>query len=194
MKTILKAAMAAAVLATPAAAGGHAAWTSVADESLIAFGSIKKDAVGEVHTFEDVTGTVSDAGEVSISIQLASVETNIDIRNERMIEHVFKGLDAVAELTGSVDMDDVSALDVGATMVTDFEGELSLAGVSSEIETEVFVARLSEDRVLVTTSDILMLSTADIGVTAGVDKLMELANLSGITRVSPATIRMVFEK
>jgi hypothetical protein len=91
-------------------------------------------------------------------------------------------------------MDDVSELAVGATTVTDFEGTLSLAGVTSDIETELFVARLSEDRVLVTTSDIIMLSTADIGVNAGVDKLMVLAKLPGITRVSPATVRMVFEK
>ena len=194
MKTLMTAAVAAMVLAAPAFAGGHAAWKSIGDESLIAFGSVKKDVVGEVHTFGDVSGTVSEGGDVAIAIQLASVETNIDIRNERMIEHVFKGMDAVANLTGSVDMDDVNALAVGATTVTDFEGTLSLAGVASDIETELFVARLSEDRVLVTTSDILMLSTADIGVNAGVDKLMELASLPGITRVSPATVRMVFEK
>ena len=194
MKTLMAAAVAAMVLATPAFAGGHAAWKSIGDESLIAFGSVKKDVVGEVHTFGDVSGTVSEGGDVAIAIQLASVETNIDIRNERMIEHVFKGMDAVANLTGSVDMDDVNDLAVGATTVTDFEGTLSLAGVASDIETELFVARLSEDRVLVTTSDILMLSTADIGVNAGVDKLMELASLPGITRVSPATVRMVFEK
>ncbi|NQY60597.1 YceI family protein [Cognatishimia sp.] len=194
MKTLMTAAVAAMVLAAPAFAGGHAAWKSIGDESLIAFGSVKKDVVGEVHTFGDVSGTVSEGGDVAIAIQLASVETNIDIRNERMIEHVFKGMDAVANLTGSVDMDDVNDLAVGATTVTDFEGTLSLAGVASDIETELFVARLSEDRVLVTTSDILMLSTADIGVNAGVDKLMELASLPGITRVSPATVRMVFEK
>ncbi|MCH2250637.1 MAG: YceI family protein [Cognatishimia sp.] len=194
MKTLMTAAVAAMVLAAPAFAGGHAAWKSVGDESLIAFGSVKKDVVGEVHTFGDVSGTVSEGGDVAIAIQLASVETNIDIRNERMIEHVFKGMDAVANLTGSVDMDDVNDLAVGATTVTDFEGTLSLAGVASDIETELFVARLSEGRVLVTTSDILMLSTADIGVNAGVDKLMELASLPGITRVSPATVRMVFEK
>lgn len=194
MKTLMTAAVAAMVLAAPAIAGGHAAWKSVGDESLIAFGSVKKDVVGEVHTFSEVAGTVSDSGDVAITIQLGSVETNIDIRNERMIEHVFKGMDAVAELNGSVDMDDVSELAVGATTVTDFEGTLSLAGVTSDIETELFVARLSEDRVLVTTSDIIMLSTADIGVNAGVDKLMELAKLPGITRVSPATVRMVFEK
>lgn len=194
MKTFLKTAAFTLALCAPAYAGGHANWASVADESLIAFGSVKKDVIGEVHSFGDVAGTVSEAGQVEISIQLASVETNIDIRNERMVEHVFQGSDAVAQLSGSVDMDEVSGLAVGATSVVDFEGQLTLAGTSVDVETEMFVARLGEDRVLVTTSDMVMLSTADLGVSAGIDKLMELAKLPGITRVTPVTVRMVFAK
>ena len=39
-----------------------------------------------------------------------------------------------------------------------------------------------------------MVSTDELGIDAGIDKLMELAGLPGITRVAPVTIRMVFEK
>ena len=193
MKTWIKAAAAAMVLATPAFAGGHGVWTSVGEESLIAFGSVKKDVVGEVHSFGEVAGTVGADGAVSIAIQLASVETNIDIRNERMIEHVFKGSDAVAQITGTVDMDEVKDLAVGATTVVDFEGALTLGAVAADIEAELFVARLADNRVLVTTSDMLMLSTADLGVDGGIDMLQSLAKLSGITRVTPITLRMVFQ-
>ena len=82
MKKLMTAAVAAMVLAAPAFAGGHAAWKSVGDESLIAFGSVKKDVVGEVHTFSEVAGTVSDSGDVAITIHLGSVETNIDILSD----------------------------------------------------------------------------------------------------------------
>ena len=109
MKTLMTAAVAAMVLAAPAFAGGHAAWKSIGDESLIAFGSVKKDVVGEVHTFGDVSGTVSEGGDVAIAIQLASVETNIDIRNERMLEHVFQGGKAKAMVSGEIDLDEVHA-------------------------------------------------------------------------------------
>ena len=47
MKTLLKAAIASALLAGPVFAGGHAPWESVNDESLISFGSIKKDVVAK---------------------------------------------------------------------------------------------------------------------------------------------------
>ncbi|MBO9398070.1 YceI family protein [Shimia sp. R9_2] len=194
MKALLKTAAVVMAFAGPAFAGGHETWKTVGDESLIAFGSIKKNTVGEVHTFDGLSGSVNEKGAVSLAIELSSVETNIDIRNERMIEHVFKAADAVAELKGEIDFDEVHDLEIGATTVVDFEGTLGLAGVSADVEAELFVARLSEDRVLVTTSDMIMLSTADLGIDAGVDKLMELASLPGITRVTPVSVRMVFEK
>ena len=53
---------------------------------------------------------------------------------------------------------------------------------------------MSEDRVLVTTEDFLMISTEDLGIDKGIDQLMKLAELSGITRVSPVAVRMVFQK
>ena len=158
------------------------------------FGSVKKNVAGEVHNFNNVSGTVMPDGTVKIEIDLSSVETNIDIRNERMVKHVFKDGTATAVLTGEVDMDDVSGLAVGGITTTDFEGTLAFAGTNADIEAEMLVARLSENQVLVTTADFLMLSTADLGIDAGIDKLMELAKLPGITRVTPVAIRMVFTK
>ncbi|MGZ2257913.1 YceI family protein [Roseobacter sp. A03A-229] len=194
MESLLPCALAATLCATTALAGGHATWTSVEADSSVAFGSIKSNEFGEIHHFSGVSGTVSEAGELAVTIDLASVETNIDIRNERMMEHVFQAGKATAKLTGAVDMEAVNGLDVGATTLVDVEGTLAFAGLETDVETPMLVARLADNRVLVTTADFIMLSTEDLGITAGVDKLMELASLDSITRVTPVTIRMVFEK
>ncbi|MGC3938624.1 YceI family protein [Roseobacter sp. EG26] len=194
MKFFANVACATALMASTAFAGGHANWASVEAESSVAFGSIKKDTVGEVHHFSGVSGTVSEAGDLVVTIDLSSVETNIDIRNERMMEHVFQSGKATAVLSGELDMAEVDALAVGATTLVDVEGTLAFAGLQTDVEAEMLVARLGEDRVLVTTADFIMLSTEDLGINAGVDKLMELASLPGITRVTPVSVRMVFEK
>lgn len=193
MKYLTHAACALALMTTSAFAGGHADWASVDGSSSVAFGSIKSDEYGEVHHFNTVSGTVSEAGALAINIDLASIETNIDIRNERMIEHVFKGA-ATATLSGQIDMADLNALEVGATTIMDIEGTLAFVGLDSDVEATMLVARLSEDRVLVTTANFIMLSTADLGLTSGIDKLMALASLPGITRVTPVSVRMIFEK
>jgi len=78
------------------------------------------------------------------------VETNIDIRNERMLEHVFKGL-ATATLNASIDMAEAEALAIGESTVLDVEGTLSLVGTDVEIETEMFVVRLTDTKVMATT-------------------------------------------
>ncbi|ASJ76363.1 hypothetical protein [Granulosicoccus antarcticus] len=192
MKVVIGMVFAAAFAATSAFADGHASWTSVDSESSVAFGSIKNDSNGEVHHFEQVSGTVSETGELVVKIELLSVNTQIDIRNERMIELLFPEGQPEASLTGQVDMEALNALEVGATTLMDVEGTLSFGTVETTIDASMLVARLSDERLLVTTSDFIMLPTANIGIDAGVDQLMKLAGLSSITRVSPVSVRMVF--
>ncbi len=194
MKFVTSLVCASALLVTPAFAGGHAKWTSVDDQSVVAFGSVKKDVAGEVHHFESVTGTLSETGDLMVDIDLASVETNIDIRNERIMKHVFQDGSATATVSGEIDMDELADLAIGATTIIDLEAVLSFAGIDNDVEAEMLVARLAEDRVLVTTADFIMIPTADLGITEGIDMLMQLAKLPGITRVTPISVRMVFEK
>ena len=195
MKLFASAAVAASLMMTASVfAGGHAKWSAVEDQSRIAFGSIKKDTVGEVHHFEGVTGTVGEDGKLTLAVDLGSVETNIDIRNERMLEHVFQGGKAKAMVSGEIDLDEVKDLKPGDTSIIDFEGVLAFAGINVDVEAEMLVARLAENRVLVSTADFIMVSTEDFGIDPGVNKLMELAKLPGITRVTPVAVRVVFEK
>lgn len=178
----------------PAFAAGHGgvSWVLDADASRIAFGSIKKDTVGESHHFETISGTVNGAGDVVIEIDLSSVETWIDIRNERMFEHVFKSM-ATATLNANVPMDDLMALEVGGMKEVSITGTLGLGGMVVPIEATMFAVRLSEMRVMVMTDEMIFISTADMGVDGGVDMLAELAKLPSITRSIPVTMRLVFD-
>ncbi|MDP7561636.1 MAG: hypothetical protein QF494_02135 [Methylococcales bacterium] len=45
---------------------------------------VKKNTVGEVHVLTGLSGVVDDNGQVSIAINLNSVETQIPVRNERL--------------------------------------------------------------------------------------------------------------
>jgi len=128
---------------------------------------------------------------VTVDIDLTSVQTNIDIRNERINEHVFGGK-AAATLTAQIDMDQLKAIAVGGMSTVDIEGSLGFLGQSVDIEAEMFVVRVSESQVVVSTNDMLFVSAEDLGISAGIDKLMALAKLPGITRTSPVTVRMVF--
>lgn len=58
----------------------------------------------------------------------------------------------------------------------------------------MFVARLGENKIMVTTDEMIMLSMADAGIDENISKLMELASLPSIARASPVTLRLVFTR
>lgn len=182
----------AGMMATLGSFAAAESWTLNGEASRVAFGSVKKDVIGEVHHFTGLTGSVSADGAVALEIDLASVETYIDIRNERMIEHVFKKT-PTAKINAQIDMAEVSSLAVGESAVIDADGILSLVGSELDIYTEMYVLRISPSQVMVSTNDMIMLSMEDVDLMAGIDKLMALAELPGITRVSPVTLRLVFD-
>lgn len=181
---------AASLIAAPVFAN---AWTLEADMSTVAFGSIKNDYVGEAHTFSDISGTVAEDGAVQIAVSLPSVSTNIDIRNERMIEHVF-GEAADAKISTQVDMAVLDALAVGEATTFEVEAELSLLGVETPFYLNMFVMRLSEDRVMASSDTPVYLSTEDLELDGGIDILQELAGLDSITRVTPLSARLIFSR
>lgn len=168
-------------------------WTLDPAMSNVAFGSIKNDYAGETHHFGDISGTVTDAGAVSVNLALGSVETNIDIRNERMMEYVFDNTPN-ATVTAQIDMAALNGLDVGGATTTETTGTLSLLGEEIDLDVALFVMRLADDKVMVVTDGMVMLSTEDAGIDAGIGALQEIAGLDSITRVSPVTMRLIFDK
>ncbi len=194
---IKKVGLCVALLVSPTlslAAGEASAWSLSSQDSKVSYGSIKKNSVGEVNYFKSASGSISATGEVSVAIDLASVETNIGIRNERMIKHVFGEKAAQALLQTTIDVTALNNLAVGAMTTIDVEGTLTFLGKAIEIDTAMVVVRLSSSRLMVMSDDMIMVKTGALGVETGIDKLMELAKLPGITRVVPVTLRMVFDK
>lgn len=168
-------------------------WTLSAEGSKVAFGSVKKGTAGETHHFTGLSGGVDATGAARVEIDLATAETWIDIRNERMAEHVFKGV-GPAVLTADIDLAAFEGLKPGESATLDIKGVLKFGPAEVAIDAPVFAARLSETQALIATDEIIWVSTADLGVTAGIDKLMELAELPSITRATPVTFRFVFDR
>ncbi|SEW15278.1 Polyisoprenoid-binding protein YceI [Cognatiyoonia koreensis] len=167
-------------------------WTLDAENSKISFGSIKNHDVGESHSFGDLSGSVSADGMAMIEIALASVQTNVDVRNERLIEHVFTD-GPKASLTASIDMAAMAAIPVGGMTRMLVEGDLTLIGEPVPVDVTMFAVRLAEDKVMVVSDDLIFVSAAEAGINQGVDKLQELAGLDHIARAVPASLRLVFE-
>jgi polyisoprenoid-binding protein YceI len=178
-----------------AQAARAATWTLDSSASFLSFASIKAQDIGEVHGFSDLSGSVAEDGSAKITIDLGSVSTGIDIRNERMREMLFNVAQfPVATVTASIPLDTLADLPTGDSAVRDVAAQLSLAGESNDLAMPLMVTRLSETRVMVQPLQLLMVQADDYALGEGIRKLREVAGLDHISHAVPATFMLVFER
>ena len=186
---------AAVLLLASGTASADVGWTLSPTDSRVSFVSVKQGTAGEVHHFTEAEGAVSDQGTVSLSIDTASVETGIDVRDERMVDYLFQSaIFPTANLSMKVDMDELSEMEAGETRQISVTGSLSLVGQSGDIEAELLVSRLAEDKVLVATLQPVVIQAEAFDLVAGIDTLRELAELSSISAAVPVSALLVFVK
>jgi len=172
-----------------------AQWELLSGESSINFVSIKKSKAGEIHSFRKINGSINGSGEAVVNINLGSVETNIDIRNDRMKAMLFETSKFLeAKISGSININKVSNLNSGDTYTESVKFNLSLHGVSHEITNDVQVTKLSGERLLVTSIKPVVISANDYGLEEGVEALRSVAKLSSISTAVPVTYNLVFKK
>lgn len=173
--------------------GVHADWSLQGEESSLHFVSIKKDTIGEVHSFKQLDGQIAASGEFQFSIQVGAVETNIPIRNERMNEFLFEVAKfPLASGRGKVDMADIQSLAVGSVKTMTVPVTIEMHGKSVQKEVMLQVAKLSPEKLWVVTAAPFLIDAAEFDLTSGVDKLRELAALPNIAQAVPVSASLMF--
>ncbi len=172
-----------------------AAWTLDGEASELSYVTIKAGEIAETNSFESVSGSVSAEGAASIEIDLSSVETGVDIRNERMRDIFFVVADnPTATVTAEIDPAGFEALGVGESTETTLDGTLALKGIEAPFQAEVTVTRAGPDRVLAVSNAPVIVEASRFELTEGLAQLQELAGLDSITPVVPVTFSLAFER
>ena len=95
--------LAAALPGPVPAQGGHDpfehGWTLDPDASRLRFASVKNDRVAEDNGFTALSGQITPDGEIRLAVDLETVETGIDIRNDGHYVRL-KGVDLVLQIPG----------------------------------------------------------------------------------------------
>ncbi|MGK2914896.1 MAG: YceI family protein [Porticoccaceae bacterium] len=171
-----------------------AGWTIAAGASRLNFVSVKNNAVAEVHRFTGLTGEVSADGSANLQIALASVDTGIAIRDERMRSVLFdtaKFPHATARL--KFDPAPVRALAVGESLVITTPVKLGLHGASAELTAKLRVTHLAGGHWLVATEQPIIVDGKAVGLGEGVEALRQLANLQGIATGVPVSLVLMLD-
>ncbi|PCJ44199.1 MAG: hypothetical protein COA81_02395 [Alphaproteobacteria bacterium] len=173
----------------------HADWVLDQEKSNLSYGSIKKNSIGESNHFQHLEGRITAGGDITLLIDLSSVETWVDIRNARMKEFLFQVTDfPVASLKGQIDMAKFKKLEVGRQMSIDVAFDFDLHGQTQVIESEITVLRLSEKTVVVVPDGIIFLDAEKFNLLSGLKKLKELAKLPSISSAIPVVFHLTFNQ
>ena len=162
--------------------------------SKVGYVSIKNNAIAEHNVFSGVTGSLSKKGQLKITIDLSTVETQVDIRNQRMRELFFEVTQyPQAVVTAELDVQELAQFDSGAPLEIVKPFTLSLHGVEATAEAHLRVVAVG-GRAWVSTVRPVLISAAECGLEGGVSALQKIAGLEAIAAVVPVSIDLKFVK
>lgn len=169
-------------------------WNLNGNESTLSFVSTKAVNAAEVHRFATLSGGIDASGMVEISIDLTSVDTSIELRDDRMREMLFEtGKFAAATLTASIDEEMLSGLAVGDSVEATVNSQLALHGEASELAIDVVVVRTTDSQILVVSKKPVVVNAQYFRLTEGIEKLREVAGLPSISTAVPVTFVLSFD-
>ena len=165
-----------------------AGWEVDPTGSHIGFASVKNDLIAENHTFTEVTGRVSVAGEANIKVTLASVETLIPLRNERMQTMLFNiAKFPQATITSEVPVNELSLMATGESSVLDIELLIGLHGKELKKSVPVKVTSIGDNGFDVSSLGPIIVHASQFALSDSVDALRKIAGLQSIDLMVPVT-------
>jgi polyisoprenoid-binding protein YceI len=168
-------------------------WELDSTASVINFATIKNDSVGEINTIKSLEGSISVSGAAQITIHLASVETLIEIRNERIRSLLFETATfPVAQVEAQVDPALMAGANEGEVHQLDLPVTLTLHGVQRDLTAPVSVLVENDGGLLVFTTHPVLVNAADFGLDSGIEALRNVAGLKSISNVIPVTLQFRF--
>ncbi|MFP6792970.1 MAG: YceI family protein [Pseudomonadales bacterium] len=165
-----------------------AGWVIDPEGSYVGFASVKNDLIAENHSFTQITGTIEDSGDANIVIALASVETLIPIRNERMQAILFE----VAQypdvtVTANLDLDEFTSLGLGESKTDTILLGINLHGTDISENVLVKVTRSSDNSYEVTSLGPIVIHASQFALSDGLESLRKVAGLQSIDLMVPVT-------
>jgi len=171
------------------------AWQLDNSQSTLNFVSIKKNNAAEVHAFTKLAGVIDDNGLVSVDVDLMSVNTHIAIRDERMKEYLFEtSIFPKAKLTTQLNMTEFDKLTTGSSQKVQLKAVVALHGQQQELAVNVLIMRLNQDTVVASTLSPFVIKAEAFKLTAGINKLQQLAGLPSISQAVPVSFVVTFKQ
>jgi polyisoprenoid-binding protein YceI len=148
--------------------------------------------IGEVQSFKRFSGGLDSAGQIKLVIDLASVDTGVEIRDERLRTMLWNiKVTPQATFTAKLGADDIAKLSQDTAGDIDVAGQLELAGQTKPVNARLRAMRISGGKIMVTTRAPIIVNSNDYGLKAGVEAMREVMNLNFLASTAPVSFSLV---
>jgi polyisoprenoid-binding protein YceI len=169
-------------------------WIIDGNDSQLNFISIKKSNIAEAHEFKKLQGSYDSQGQFVLDIDLASVDTQNPVRDDRMKNYFFEvSKFSTAKITATIDNDLVDAIAEGASERFIIDANLDLHGVIKPLTLDIIVTRLVGAKLSVVSVQPVIINADDFELASGINKLMELASLPSISQAVPVSFYLTLK-
>ena len=176
------------------ASGISSADWSLQQPSSIHFLTSKNTHTTEVHHFKKFDAAINSAGLATLNIDLASVDTRIGIRDERMQEHLFETSQfSQASFEAEIPKEILEQVRAGKSTQFELKGKISLHGEQAQANCLVMISTNKDNSVTVNSITPMLIDANSFNLVAGINKLKEIAGLKSITYTVPLTFSLSFK-
>lgn len=169
-------------------------WQLINEQSTLDFISTKNEHISESHTFTTLGGSIDKAGNVQVNVDLATVETMIPIRNDRMQEHLFKTNDNPTAILKALLPKKIIGMEKGTTALVTLDAEIGIGGKYQNYNLTLQVSRNSNGSFVASTAKPILINATSYNLTPGIEMLKQLAGLNSISLIVPVTFSVMFEQ
>ena len=169
------------------------AWQIQPKASSLTFNTTKAAAAGvggvvETMQFTRYAGGLDANGGIHLNIDLSSVDTGIDIRDERL-RTIFWKIASIPSVTfvGQIKPDDQKKL-LKESVVLDVEGELAMAGITKPVKAQLLVTP-ADGKLWVSTRRPILVKAADFDLAAGAELLRAIMGLNFLASNVPVNFQ-----
>ena len=147
--------------------------------------------IGEVQRFSRFSGGMDGTGRVGFDVDLASVETGVDIRDERLRTMLFNvKATPLARFEAQFDPALIGSLPAHGARDIDLNGKLTLAGQTKPVLAKLRVSRVGADLQVATRAPIVV-DANQFGLKPGVEAMREVMGLNFLASAAPVTFSLV---
>lgn len=162
--------------------------------STLNFTTTKNSSKTEIQTFKKLQGKISGT-KVALNVDLSSVDTGIEIRDERLRKLFFNiAKFPTASVTLDIKKNDIYPMKPGQIKTLQLDAEITIQGIEQIMPVQLQVVELEKNQRLIFSSQPIIIDLKNFNLLKGVNRLREIAKLKSINAAVPVTFSLLFTK